>query len=163
FFFVVELLIRGTYLVRDSMVRYIPLPYAFGDDYGPKPPWLDRLLIIESDPVLIWKHTPNAHRVSLDVFSPVDTADDRTALLRRFNPALPAKFRGSRLSEMQLNADGFRGPLATRVKPSSTIRVACLGDSWTFGQNVNDDQTYPSRLAAWLQREDPGRRYEVFN
>ena len=47
FLVVAELFIRGAYFVRNSMVRYIPLPYALGDDYGPIPPWLDRLLILD--------------------------------------------------------------------------------------------------------------------
>src|SRR5687767_6066557 len=82
FFLLAEIGLRGAYLVRNSMVEYVPLPYALGDNYGPIPPWLDALLILESDPTLIWKNEPDVRRTYLDVFSPVRTEQDRIALLR---------------------------------------------------------------------------------
>ena len=163
FFLLVEVTLRGAYAVRDSMVRYVPLPYAVGDDYGPTPPWLDRLLILESDPVLIWKSAPNVHRVYMDIFSPVHAAEDRTALLRQFSPSVPEQFRANHTWEIRLNSDGFRAPEFSAAKAPKTIRVACIGDSWTFGMNANQDQTYPSRLAEWLKKEHPGTQYEVLN
>jgi len=41
------------------------------------------------------------------------------------------------------------------------LRIACVGDSWTFGMNVDQDRTYPSRLAADLGAS--GARAEVLN
>src|SRR5262245_9594917 len=93
FFLFIEITLRGLYAARNAMVRYVPLPYAFGDDYGPMPPWADRLAILKSDPVLIWRNEPNARRTYLDVYSPVRAEDDRRALLRRFVPTIPAEFR----------------------------------------------------------------------
>ncbi len=49
FFAVVEAGLRGVYAVRNAMVRRVPLPYSVGDEYGPIPPWLDRLLILVPD------------------------------------------------------------------------------------------------------------------
>jgi lysophospholipase L1-like esterase len=120
-------------------------------------------MILKSDPVLIWKNLPNVRRTYLDLFSPVRTEQDRIALLRQFVPGLPDAFKSSSTWSIQLNADGYRGPDVAVAPSPSTVRVACIGDSWTFGMNVNQDQSYPSRLAAWLGREEPGRQYEVLN
>jgi hypothetical protein len=163
FFAVVEVGLRAAYLARNAMVRYVPLPYAFGDDYGPIPPWLDRLLILRSDDTLIWSSEPNVHRTYLDVFSPVHSEADRTALLRRFLPTLPAEFRANPTWEIGLNSLGFRGDEMSAAKPPSIVRIACIGDSWTFGMPVGQQQSYPSRLAAWLRTERPGTAYEVLN
>src|SRR5687767_15065817 len=82
FFLLAEIGLRGAYLLRNSMVEYVPLPYSLGDNYGPIPPWLDALLILETDPVLIWKNERNVRRTYLDIFSPIRTESDRIALLR---------------------------------------------------------------------------------
>src|SRR5579862_9290442 len=81
FFLIVEVGLRGAYAARNAMVQYVPLPYAFGDDYGPMPPWLDSLEILRNDPVLIWRNAANARRTYLDVYSPVHTEAARLALL----------------------------------------------------------------------------------
>src|SRR4051812_32852496 len=155
FFAVIEILVRGAYIVRNSLVEYVPLPYAFGDNYGPMPPWLDQLQILKNDDALIWKNEPKVQRTYLDVFSPVWTEADRIALLRRFNPAVPEEFRANPKWDVRVNADGFRGDDMSSVPPPSTVRIACIGDSWTFGMPVRQDQTYPSRLGAWLRQEQP--------
>ena len=162
FFLVIEVALRGAYITRNAMVRYVPLPYAFGDDYGPMPPWLDRLEILKNDSVLIWRNEPNVRRRYLDVFSPVHTEADRLALLRRFIPTLPPEFQANHTWEVQLNSEGFRGADLAGAK-AGAIRIACIGDSWTFGMPVNQDETYPSRLAEWLRQERPDVPYDVEN
>jgi hypothetical protein len=142
---------------------YVPLPYVFGDAYGPLPPWLDRLQFLRSDPQLIWRNQPNIDRVYLDVFSPVRFERDRIRLLRRFMPTVPADFRANHSWNIHLNSEGFRGDEFSARPRASALRIACIGDSWTFGMPVGQDETYPSRLLAWLRREDPGRRYDVLN
>ena len=142
FFLVIEVALRGAYLARNAMVRYVPLPYAFGDDYGPMPPWLDRLEILKNDSVLIWRNEPNVRRRYLDVFSPVRTEADRLALLRRFIPTLPPEFQGNHTWEVQLNSEGFRSADFAAEK-AGAIRVACIGDSWTFGMPVESGRSVP--------------------
>src|SRR5258706_2306026 len=163
FFAVSEAGLRAVYATRNAFVRRVPLPYALGDEYGPIPPWLDRLMILRSDDALIWKSAPHVHRTYVDIFSPVRTENDRLGLLRRFLPTLPAEFRDNPTWTIDLNADGDRSPEIAKTKAPSTIRVACIGDSWTFGMNVDQDRTYPSRLAAWLHESQPGTRFEVLN
>src|SRR5437773_11051873 len=62
FFLLIEIAVRAVYLVLNLLVRYIPLPYTVGDDYGPIPPWLDNLLILRTDDALIWKNITGAQR-----------------------------------------------------------------------------------------------------
>jgi lysophospholipase L1-like esterase len=162
FFLVLEAGLRGVYAIRSRVVRLVPLPYALGDEYGPIPPWLDRMLILVPDDALIWHALPNVRRTYVDIFSPARTEQDRMALLRRFLPTLPPEYRENPTWQISLNSEGYRSA-EVNAKAASTIRVACVGDSWTFGMNVDQDRTYPSRLAAWLSTIHPGRRFEVLN
>jgi len=163
FFAMAEVALRGAYVGRNTMVRLVPLPYALGDEYGPIPPWLDRLLILVPDNTLIWRNVPNVRRTYVDIFSPVHSEQDRVALLRRFTPTLPAEFRRNPTWTIALNSHGYRTGEYGAEKTPGTIRIACLGDSWTFGMNVDQDKTYPSRLVASLHETRPGSRVEVLN
>src|SRR5580765_4556800 len=163
FFLLIEVGLRSAYFVRNSMVRYVPLPYAIGNDYGPVPPWNDALDLLKGDSALIWKNEPSARRTYLDVFSPVRTAQDRIDLLRRFIPTVPEEFRANHTWDVRINSDGYRGEELSVARGPSTVRIACVGDSWTFGMPVGQEQTYPSRVAAWLHQERPDLRYEVQN
>src|ERR1700730_10331554 len=147
---VAEALLRGIYFARNSMVQYVPLPYSLGDDYGPIPPWLDRLHILIHDDVLLWRNAPNLHRTYVDIFSPVWRESDRIGVLRRVSPRLPDEFKSNSRWGILLHYPGDREVEIADQPPPSTIRIACIGDSWTFGMNVNQDQSYPSRLAARL-------------
>jgi lysophospholipase L1-like esterase len=150
FFLLAEAGLRAAYAMRNALVRRVPLPYSVGDDYGPVPPWLDRLMILVPDDQLIWRNLPNVRRTYVDIFGPAPTEASRTALLRRFTPTLPREFRDSPTWSIMLNAEGFRGD-EFQTPPPGTLRVACVGDSWTFGMNVDQDASYPSRLRAQLR------------
>jgi len=163
FFTLFEVLLRGTYVARNATVRSIPLPFALGDEYGPIPPWLDRLLILVPDHALIWRSLPNARRTYVDIFSPVRTEQDRIALLRRFRPTLPAEFSANPTWTIALDSHGYRTAEYAETKAPGTIRIACIGDSWTFGMNVDQDKTYPSRLIARLRDLHPDARFDVIN
>ncbi|MBI3400410.1 MAG: hypothetical protein HY048_03225 [Acidobacteria bacterium] len=163
FFAISEAGLRAAYAMRNAFVQRVPLPYALGDEYGPIPPWLDRLLILQSDDTLIWKSAPHVRQTYVDIFSPVRTENDRLALLRRFWPTLPAELRDNPTWTIDLNASGDRGPEIAKTKAPGTIRVACIGDSWTFGMNVDQDKTYPARLAVWLQQRQPATTFDVLN
>lgn len=62
-----------------------------------------------------------------------------------------------------INAAGFRGPDVPRDKPPSTFRVLFLGDSFTFGEGVEDDQAFPALVTADLNRRGGARRYDGIN
>ena len=165
FFVFVELALRVVYAGRNALVTYVPLPYVVGDDYGPIPPWLDNLLILRSDPVLIWRNIPNARRNYVDIFTPVWRDSDRIALLRRFVPWLPKEFRAQPVWRIALNDEGFRSAPTSAAKRPDVLRIACIGDSWTFGMNVDQTEMYPARLEALLNAQPPSgvRGAEVMN
>jgi len=163
FFLIVELGLRAAYAGRNAFVRYIPLPYVVGDNYGPIPPWLDNLLILRPDPELIWRNIPNARRAYVDIFTPVWADADRTALLRRFLPWLPKQFRSNPVWRIALNDEGFRTAPFPAAKRPGVLRVACIGDSWTFGMNVEQDRMYPARVEALLAQQPATRNVEVMN
>jgi lysophospholipase L1-like esterase len=135
----------------------------FCTDYGPVPPWLDSLRILESDDELVWKSRPNLHRKYIDVFSPVQAQEERASLLRQFVPTTPKYLLGKPVWEISLNSWGFRDQEFSKVKPMSTFRILCLGDSWTFGANVGQEDAYPQRLGGLLRQEIPEANFEVFN
>ena len=58
------------------------------------------------------------------------------------------------------NADGFRDPDARRRRPG-VPRVLVLGDSFTFGWGVLDEQPYPQRTETLLRAQ--GLDVEVIN
>jgi len=160
---ILEILLRVAYFGRNLMVTEVPLPYVFGYDYGPTPPWLDGLRMLEADKALIWKNRPNIQRRYVDVFSPVHTEQERTVLLRQFLPRLPDSLKGNPSWEISLNSEGFRDVEFRKQKSSSVFRIICLGDSWTFGWNVGQNQAYPQMLKSLLSRDFSKANFEVFN
>jgi lysophospholipase L1-like esterase len=162
-FVIIECLIKGIYYLRNSAVDYIPIPYMIGYIYGPIPPWLDGLRLLEPDNDLIWKNRSNIQRKYIDIFSPVQLARERTSLLRQFFPVIPASLKGNSTWELSLNSEGFRDNEFPETKGSSSFRIICMGDSWTFGANVDQEQAYPQQLRALLKQKFPAAELEVFN
>lgn len=155
--------LRVAYLVRTSMVAAIALPYVVGHGYGPSPPWGDSVRLLEPDDVLMWRMRPGVRRRYVDVFSPVHVEADRVAIHRRFFPSLPEALRSNPTWDVALNSRGFRGPEFESPPRPSRLRIVCLGDSWTFGANVGQDDAYPQRLEALARQAFPGADLEVLN
>lgn len=65
---------------------------------------------------------------------------------------------------VSINSQRFRAQKDFERKPSSgRLRIAVLGDSFTFGEGANDHETYPAQLEQILSsRMGPGR-VEVIN
>jgi lysophospholipase L1-like esterase len=61
------------------------------------------------------------------------------------------------------NALGLRGPEVEREKPPGRVRIAAVGDSFTFGQGVGDEETFPRYLEDLLRSSHPGADVEVLN
>src|SRR5262245_29171607 len=59
------------------------------------------------------------------------------------------------------NALGFREPRLPSPKPAGVTRIVALGDSFTQGYGVAEDEAYPHALEARLAAR--GRRIEVLN
>lgn len=56
---------------------------------------------------------------------------------------------------VSVNDDGFRGPDYSFQKPPGTMRVAVIGDSFTEGQQVADDDTFSAVAQRILQAQCP--------
>ena len=64
------------------------------------------------------------------------------------------------------NSLGFRGKEFSLEKPPGTFRIAVLGDSFTFGEGVKNDDVFSERLAQLLNNQNRGTRkfnFEVLN
>ena len=162
-FAILEALLRIAYFVRNSMVDYIPLVYDIRDEYGVAPPWLDGFRILERDKVLLWKNRPNVQGRYLDVFTPVNTEEERVSLRRQFFPRIPDSLKANPTWKISLNSEGFRDVEFAKAKSASSFRIICLGDSWTFGANVDQINAYPRQLMAMLNRDFLQGNFEVFN
>jgi len=62
-----------------------------------------------------------------------------------------------------IDALGYRGPAWTAPKRPGERRIACLGDSFTFGWGVEDDETWPRQLQGLLDGRPGGERWSVMN
>jgi lysophospholipase L1-like esterase len=99
--------------------------------------------VFEGDPLLFWRLAPNLSGVVWD-FTPVAT-----------------------------NRQGLRYPTPVGRKPTGTFRIACFGDSITFGYRVptvwperpqdydHGALPFPALLEAGLRAANPGRAIEV--
>ena len=67
------------------------------------------------------------------------------------------------LIHLAINSDGYRGPLVPRPKSLGEFRVICLGDSITFGSDVDEKMTYPAQLQRVLEQKYLGRKISVLN
>jgi lysophospholipase L1-like esterase len=155
--------LRLAYFVRASLVAAIALPYVAGHAYGPAPPWADSVRLLEPDDVLMWRMRAGTRRRYVDVFSPVHVEEDRVALFRRFWPSVPESLRSNPTWDVALNSRGFRAPEFDARHRPPRLRIVCLGDSWTFGANVDQDDAYPQRLEALAREAFPGADLEVLN
>jgi len=70
---------------------------------------------------------------------------------------------GTPICKVTFNEEGFRGPLFTGPKPEGTTRIACVGDSFTFGWGVEDDESFPAQLAARIEERAGAGEVEVNN
>lgn len=156
-----EVGLRVAYGTRNAFAGKVPLPYMIGHEYI-APPWIDGLRILEPDDLLIWKTRPKLVRTYVDVFSPVDRERDRSDLLQRFLPSVPASLAHNPVWTISINADGFRDEEFTN-KPVGVFRIVCIGDSWTFGANVGENDTYPRQLRRMLAKRFPAVRFHVLN
>lgn len=81
--------------------------------------------------------------------------DPNQDFVDRFRPRLPHRIR--------INSLGFRGPELPLEKATGTIRILCLGDSYMFGDYVNDDETFPAALERLMRRATGGPEIETVN
>jgi lysophospholipase L1-like esterase len=73
--------------------------------------------------------------------------------------------RAKHVAVAKINALGLRGQDFPTEKPANTSRILFVGDSFTFGEGVQDDEPFASVLQERLRSEveDGERRYQVIN
>src|SRR5262249_27044975 len=68
-----------------------------------------------------------------------------------------------RTPSVTTNSSGLRGTREfSPHRPPGVRRVLCVGDSFTFGEGLADNEAMPAQLEADLNRAEPGR-WEVLN
>jgi lysophospholipase L1-like esterase len=65
-------------------------------------------------------------------------------------------------ADIRINSLGFRGPEISPAKKPGVVRVLFLGDSFTFGHGLRENETLPFAVGERLEREYPGK-FEVVN
>lgn len=68
-----------------------------------------------------------------------------------------------RVTYVKINSDGFRDRNFHIEKTNNTIRIAVIGDSFTFGVGLNLNETYPKLLEKKLNNLSDSNNYEVIN
>jgi lysophospholipase L1-like esterase len=61
------------------------------------------------------------------------------------------------------NSRGVRGPEYSDEPAPGTFRIVVAGDSFTMGHRVEEEEAYPARLEALLDRAGDAQRVEVIN
>jgi len=123
--------------------------------------WRPRPLVLKnSQPPLFLDCYPTNPRGTFDL-------DLRQAVTRAhyeavFGRSLAAEAASAPYAvEVRFNSLHLRGPEFPPPRPG-VRRVVVVGDSFTEGQGVREDDTYPRRLQALLDAAEPGR-WEVLN
>ena len=70
---------------------------------------------------------------------------------------------GSEHIYVKTNSDGLRSDYEREPFKQADVRIACLGDSFTFGYGVQGDRSYPAVLEELLQQQLPKSRVAVLN
>lgn len=67
--------------------------------------------------------------------------------------------------DQHTNSRGFRGPEFSDVKATDSARIIFLGDSFTFGEGVFDNDTYPAQFEKIANENNlyPGKKVESIN
>lgn len=105
--------------------------------------------------VLRWGPAGSVHTVTSDDFERIPGIFAANQLLvDRSVPSLPHRVR--------INALGFRGDELPLAKPTGEGRILMVGDSFTYGYLVGDDETLPAQLQRLLTNRY-GDRIRVIN
>jgi hypothetical protein len=95
------------------------------------------------------------------LISDIVTADDDIDY--RLRPNARGRMTSPEYSvSIRINSLGFRGDEFSLAKTPGRMRVLFLGDSYTFGHGLGEEETLPYVVGQQLERTHPGR-YEVIN
>jgi hypothetical protein len=78
-------------------------------------------------------------------------------------PVVPSRPGPSLTWSFRIDREGFRGKDRAPVSDAEVFRILCVGDSVTFGFNVDQHRDYPAVLQQLLVARYPAHRFEVLN
>lgn len=156
-----ELAVRGVYAWAFRSTASAPLLYE--RVYWAVPPWVQNTSVLYGDPELgVWMR-PGASRTYVNLYGPIGDLADVGRLFQSLFPDVPEWVRARPVWHLRTNAAGLRGPELPGSAAHDGYRIAVLGDSWTVGVNVEEEDTYVARLAAALSAAVAPRSVEVLN
>jgi hypothetical protein len=82
---------------------------------------------------------------------------------RRNRPGAGWKKTSEYTSWIEVNSKGLRGAEIEYAKPPGEYRILILGDSFTFAEQVNQQETFTQRLEDRLNADANGLHYRVLN
>jgi hypothetical protein len=82
---------------------------------------------------------------------------------RRNRPGAGWKKTSEFTSWIDINSKGLRGAEVEYAKPADEVRILVLGDSFTFAEQVNQEETFSQRLEDRLNADQDGKHYRVLN
>ena len=85
---------------------------------------------------------------------------EEPGVVYRLRPGLEAWFK---LQRFTTSSAGLRDREYDRAKPEGTFRIAVIGDSYTMGSGVADDEIYHALLEEALNAEAGATSYELIN
>jgi hypothetical protein len=110
--------------------------------------------------------------LGIRLLGPILPGDYQTAMFNvsspffgvRNNPATAGWAHGpDYVTWVRVNEKGLRGPEVEYAKPPNSYRILVLGDSFTFAQQVSEEETFVVKLAERLREARPAARVETIN
>jgi hypothetical protein len=96
-------------------------------------------------------------------YQTVSFAEAHPEFGRRNRPGAGWKKTSEFTSWIEVNSKGLRGAEIDYPKPPGEYRILVTGDSFTFAEQVNQDETFTQRLEDRLNAEQLGLNYRVLN
>jgi hypothetical protein len=96
-------------------------------------------------------------------YQTVSFAEAHPEFGRRNKPGAGWKKTSEFTSWIEINSKGLRGAEIDYRKPAGEYRILVVGDSFTFAEQVNQQETFTQRLEDRLNAESSGPHYRVLN
>jgi hypothetical protein len=96
-------------------------------------------------------------------YQTVSFAEAHPEFGRRNRPGAGWKKTSEYTSWIEINSKGLRGAEIDYPKPPGEFRILITGDSFTFAEQVNQNETFAQLLEDRLNQEGGGRAFRVLN
>jgi len=114
-------------------------------------------LLLAAELVARWIHLPD--RLNGFPRRTIEATDDPD-LPYHLRPNVETVARGM---HVRINEHGLRGPSTPLEPPAGVHRILALGGSTTFGEGLEEEDSFPAQLERELNESGGSERYEVLN